>query len=123
MDPGSGFMNLIRPGFGFRFQDSLDQGSGFGVHEPDPVRRSSSKEGSYLRIVDFCITQRQAKSNKEEEQEPDPVDDFGSEEMRDSPLPTRSNPAPSAGVGAGLWPKVRCFTHRNPHVSLRYLLP
>ena len=28
--------------------------------------RSSSEEGSYLRLVDFCITQLYAKSNKEE---------------------------------------------------------
>ena len=31
------------------------------------VMRSSSKEGSYLRLVDFCITQLYAESNKEEE--------------------------------------------------------
>ena len=32
------------------------------------VLRSSSKEGSYLRLVDLCITQLQAESNKEEEE-------------------------------------------------------
>ena len=31
------------------------------------VMRSSSEEGSYLRLVDFGITQLQAESNKEEE--------------------------------------------------------
>ena len=31
------------------------------------VTRRSSKEGSYLRLVDFCITQLYAESNKEEE--------------------------------------------------------
>ena len=30
---------------------------------------SSSEEGSYLRLVDFCITQLQAESNKEEEED------------------------------------------------------
>ena len=33
------------------------------------VLRSSSKKGSYLRLVDFCITQLQAQSNREEEEE------------------------------------------------------
>ena len=33
------------------------------------VIRSSSEEGSYLRLVDFCITQLQAESNKEKEEE------------------------------------------------------
>jgi hypothetical protein len=31
--------------------------------------RSSSEEGSYLRLVDFCITQLLAESDKEEERE------------------------------------------------------
>ena len=30
--------------------------------------RSGSEEGSYLRLVDFCITELQAESNKEEEE-------------------------------------------------------
>jgi hypothetical protein len=30
--------------------------------------RSGSEEGSYLRLVDFYITQLQAESNKEEEE-------------------------------------------------------
>ena len=35
--------------------------------------RSSSKEGSYLRLVDFCITQLEAESNKEAEKDPGDV--------------------------------------------------
>ena len=31
------------------------------------VLRSSSKDGSYLRLVDFCVTQLQAESNTEKE--------------------------------------------------------
>jgi hypothetical protein len=30
--------------------------------------RCGSEEGSYLRLVDFCITHLQAESNKEEEE-------------------------------------------------------
>jgi len=30
--------------------------------------RSGSEEGSYLRLVDFCITHLTAESNKEEEE-------------------------------------------------------
>ena len=30
---------------------------------------SSSEAGSYLRLVDFCITQLQAESNKKEEED------------------------------------------------------
>jgi len=37
------------------------------------VMRSRFEEGSYLRLVDVCITQLQAESNKEEEE--DQIDD------------------------------------------------
>ena len=44
--------------YNFRFQDNCFS-----------VLRRGSKEVTYLRLVDFCITQLQAESNKEEEED------------------------------------------------------
>ena len=39
--------------------------------------RSSSEEGSYLRLADFCVAQLQAESSKEEEEEEEKEEDRG----------------------------------------------
>ena len=57
--------------------------------------RSSSEEGSYFRLVDFCITQLQAESNKEEEE------DSLADKMLDEALDDRCALTPTASSSRG----------------------
>ena len=63
--------------------------------------RSGSEKGSYLRLADVCITQLEAESNTEEEEEEVSGAEFGAPRHDQRPQP-RQRPHPP-GVGCRVW--------------------